>query len=68
MAVSQIEMVRFSFCKKDFKARNALYQVQVYTLHQKKVTFSPSIFPGDLRLGSVTLNHCSQPFITVLLP
>ncbi len=29
----------------------------MYTLHQKKVTFSSSIFPGNLRLGSVTLGH-----------
>ena len=32
-------------------------QPQKYTLHQKKVTFSSSIFPGDPRLGSVTLGH-----------
>ncbi len=30
---------------------------QTYTLHQKKVTFSSSIFPGDPRLGSVILGH-----------
>ena len=28
-----------------------------YTLHKKKITFSSSTFPGDPRLGSVTLGH-----------
>ena len=28
-----------------------------YSLHQKKVTFSSSIFPGEPKLASVTLGH-----------
>ncbi len=32
-------------------------QIQIYTLHQKKVTLSSSIFPGDPRLESETLGH-----------
>ncbi len=34
-----------------------LLLVVYYTLHQKKVTFSSLIFPGDPRLESVTLGH-----------
>ncbi len=36
---------------------NLFFTWWYYTLHQKKVTFSSSIFPCDPRSGSVTLGH-----------
>ncbi len=45
-----------------YKKNGAVSRVGIifYTLHQKKVAFSSSIFPGDPRLGSVTLAQDHQ--------
>ncbi len=45
-------------------AWNQSLQKSMYTLHQKKVTFSSLIFPDDPRLGSVTLGHFQSESVT----